>query len=110
MAASTKPLILSILDGKKNYGYEIIQRIKEVSGGALQWSDGMLYPVLHKMESEGLIASEWQIIDDRKRKYYKLTVKGKKNLKEEKLAWIDVHNTLMRMWEMPEMKIENRLL
>ena len=105
MAASTKPIILSILSRGKNYGYEIIQQVKEVSGGTLQWSDGMLYPVLHKLESEKLIASEWIFKDDRKRKYYKLTEKGRSALKQEQVAWIDVHNTLMRMWELPEMKI-----
>lgn len=106
MAASTRPLILSILSRGKNYGYEIILQIKEVSGGTLQWSDGMLYPVLHKLEHEKLIASEWLMIDDRKRKYYRLTEKGKKALIDEKITWIGVHNTLMRMWQLPEMKVK----
>jgi PadR family transcriptional regulator len=110
MAASTKPLILSILSRGKNYGYEIIQQIKEVSGGMLQWSDGMLYPVLHKLESEKLITSEWLFVDERKRKYYRLTAKGMKALRDEKLAWLDVHNTLMRIWELPEMKVETKLI
>ena len=104
MAASTRPLILSILSRGKSYGYEIIQQIKEVSGGTLQWADGMLYPVLHKLESEKLIASEWLIKDDRNRKYYRLTEKGRKALRAEQAAWVDVHNTLMRMWNLPEMK------
>lgn len=102
MAASTKPLILTILSRGKNYGYEIIQEVKSASGGELLWSDGMLYPVLHRLESEKLISSEWIIKDDRKRKYYKLTDKGRKELVKEKLAWMNVHNTLMRMWELPE--------
>lgn len=104
MAASTKPLILTILTRGKNYGYEIIQEVKSVSGGELLWSDGMLYPVLHKLESEKMISSEWVIKDDRKRKYYKLTDKGRKELVKEKEAWISVHNTLMRFWDLPEMK------
>ncbi|MEJ0031648.1 MAG: PadR family transcriptional regulator [Bacteroidota bacterium] len=79
MAASTKPLILTILNREKNYGYDIIQEVKSVSGGSLLWSDGMLYPVLHKLESEKFISSEWIVKDDRKRKYYKITDKGRRN-------------------------------
>lgn len=105
MAASTKPLILTILSKEKNYGYEIIQQVKSVSGGSLLWSDGMLYPVLHKLESEKLISSEWIIKDDRKRKYYKITDKGRKELVKEKETWISVHNTMMRLWSLPEMKV-----
>lgn len=105
MAASTKPLLLTILSQGKNYGYDIIQAVKTASGGSLLWSDGMLYPVLHKLESEKLIASEWIVKDDRKRKYYKLTDKGRKELLREKEAWISVHNTLMRFWDLPEMKV-----
>jgi len=105
MAASTKPLILTILSRGRNYGYDIIQEVKSVSGGELLWSDGMLYPVLHKLEAEKLISSEWIEKDDRKRKYYKLTEKGRKELVKEKEAWISVHNTLMRFWELPEMKV-----
>jgi len=105
MAASTKPLLLTILSRGRSYGYDIIQEVKTVSGGSLLWSDGMLYPVLHKLESEKLISSEWVEKDDRKRKYYKLTDKGRKELVREKEAWISVHNTLMRFWDLPEMKV-----
>jgi PadR family transcriptional regulator, regulatory protein PadR len=108
MAASTKPLILTILSKGKNYGYDIIQEVKSVSGGDLLWSDGMLYPVLHKLESEKMISSEWIVKDDRKRKYYKITDKGKKELQKEKEAWIRVHNTMMRFWDLPEVKVSFR--
>jgi PadR family transcriptional regulator, regulatory protein PadR len=107
MAASTKPLILTILAGGKNYGYEIIQQVKSLSGGSLEWSDGMLYPVLHKLESDKLISSEWIMIEERRRKYYKITEKGRKELANEKRAWLEVHNTLMRLWKMPEVKTYN---
>jgi len=105
MAASTKPLILTILARGKNYGYEIIQQVKDMSGGHLEWADGMLYPVLHKLESEKLIASEWLLVDERKRKYYRLTEKGRKALALEKRAWIEVNNTLMRLWGLPEVML-----
>jgi PadR family transcriptional regulator PadR len=101
MAASTKPLILTILGRGKNYGYEIIEQVKNLSGGELVWADGMLYPVLHKLEAEKLITSEWIIKEDRKRKYYKITDKGRKELAQEKEAWLTVHNTLMHLWDLP---------
>jgi DNA-binding PadR family transcriptional regulator len=69
------------------------------------WADGMLYPVLHKLEGEKLIASEWIVTGDRKRKYYKLTDKGKKELTLEKEAWLTVHNTLMRLWDLPQINM-----
>ena len=50
IAASTKPMILSILLNGENYGYQIIQSVKRISGGTLEWSDGMLYPVLHRLD------------------------------------------------------------
>lgn len=106
MAASTKPIILSILSKGKNYGYEIIQEVKSYSEGNLSWSDGMLYPVLHKMERENLVRSEWQISPDgRKRKYYAITPEGKEVLHAEKHHWVSVHNVLMRLWGLPQMNL-----
>ena len=77
MAASTKPIILTILKSGEDYGYNIIQRVKELSGGTLDWSDGMLYPVLQRLEKENLISSQWIVSDEgRHRKYYKITQAG----------------------------------
>ena len=99
MAATTKPMILSILQEGKNYGYEIIRRVKEISGGSLRWSDGMLYPILHRLEKEGFITSEWIITDsDRKRKYYSITHAGKVELQSEKESWMNVHAILIQLW------------
>lgn len=99
MAATTKPMILSILKEGKNYGYEIIQRIKQMSGGKLHWSDGMLYPVLHRLEKDGFISSEWIITDaGRKRKYYSITEVGKKELLQEREEWMNVHSILIELW------------
>lgn len=55
VAASAEPLILSLLSKGESYGYAIIQEVKERSGGKLNWTDGMLYPVLHRLEQRGLI-------------------------------------------------------
>jgi DNA-binding PadR family transcriptional regulator len=100
VAASTKPIILSILVRGEDYGYQIIQRVKEISGGTLEWSDNMLYPVLHRLESDGFIVSRWKISEGgRLRKYYELTELGRKELETERGQWMDVHKTLSRLWE-----------
>jgi DNA-binding PadR family transcriptional regulator len=100
MAASTKPLILSILAGREIYGYQIIQNIVDISGGTLEWSEGMLYPVLHRMEKENLIRSQWKISKmGRRRKYYSLTESGRNELEKEKNQWMSVHKLLSKLWE-----------
>ncbi len=100
VAASTKPMILSILYRGENYGYKIIQRVKELSGGKLEWSDGMLYPVLHRLEKDGCVRSQWKISDGRRlRKYYKLTDRGREELEEERRQWLSVHETLSKLWK-----------
>ena len=100
VAASTKPAILSILSGGEIYGYQIIHSMIEISGGTLEWSEGMLYPVLHRMEKETLIRSQWKISEKgRRRKYYRLTELGKKELEKEKKQWMSVHNLLSKLWE-----------
>lgn len=71
-------IILKILSREvKMYGYQITQRAKELTEGELQMTEGALYPMLHKLESEGLIMSEVKEINGRSRKYYLLTEKGK---------------------------------
>lgn len=100
VAASTKPMILSILIDDENYGYQIIQKVKELSGGKLEWSDGMLYPVLHRLEKEGFIRSQWKMSDGgRLRKYYKLTEKGSEELEKERRQWLSVHAALSKLWK-----------
>jgi PadR family transcriptional regulator PadR len=98
-AASSRPIVLSILTRGEDYGYSIIQRVREASGGEVQWSEGMLYPVLHRLEREGLIRSNWQQADGgRRRKYYRLTPTGKRSLKVDQEQWVCVHETLTRLW------------
>ncbi|HET6566488.1 MAG TPA: helix-turn-helix transcriptional regulator [Rhodothermales bacterium] len=100
VAASSRPLILAILSElQESYGYEIIQEVKRLSGGVLEWQDGMLYPVLHRLEEEGLIASRWGVAENgRKRKYYRLNPSGLEALKAEMAQWVQVHQTLMSVW------------
>jgi PadR family transcriptional regulator PadR len=99
VAASAAPLVLSILAEGESYGYAILQRVKELSGGELAWTDGMLYPVLHRLEAQGLIAAHWRTAESgRERKYYALQSGGKAALAEHQEQWRLVHQTLTRMW------------
>jgi len=100
VAASTKPVILSILVRGESYGYQIIQNIIEISGGSLDWSEGTIYPVLHRMEKENFIRSQWKISENgRRRKYYRLTESGKRELEQEREQWKRVNKVLSRFWE-----------
>ena len=101
-AASTKPIILGILKQGNSYGYLIIKKIKEISGGKMKYSDGMLYPVLHRLEKEGLIQSKWTMNHDsiRPRKYYEITNRGKEALVIEKEQWLQVNSVLNIIWEL----------
>ena len=96
VAASAEPLILSLLSRGESYGYAIIQEIKERSQDRIQWTDGMLYPVLHRMERNGWIESRWVDSDNgRKRKYYAIKSDGRKALKKQHEEWMTVHSVLL---------------
>lgn len=98
-AASITPALLAILDRHDSYGYEIIQQIRDLSDGEIDWPAGSLYPVLHRMKSDGLVESYWrQPEGERRRRYYRITVKGRKALQAEKKQWLTVHNLLVRLW------------
>jgi DNA-binding PadR family transcriptional regulator len=100
IAASATPLILSILGQGDNYGYAIIKRVRDLSGGKIAWTDGMLYPVLHRLERQGLVESYLDTSETgRERKYYRLKKEGTRALAEHKSQWLLVHNTLRQLWE-----------
>jgi PadR family transcriptional regulator PadR len=91
MAASTRPIILAILLRGEDYGYSIIQKVRDVSAGRLDWTDGMLYPVLQRMEMDGLITSQWRGSDGgRPRRYYRITGAGRTELETELAGWRSV--------------------
>ena len=99
VAASATPLVLSILKEGDSYGYAIIKRVKELSEEEINWTDGMLYPVLHRLEKQGYINSYWQKSQTgRKRKYYFLTREGGDTLEDIKSQWRLVNRTLNRTW------------
>jgi DNA-binding PadR family transcriptional regulator len=95
VAASAEPLVLLLLSKGESYGYAIMQEIKASSEGQLQWTDGMLYPVLHRMEHRGLIKSRWAESETgRKRKYYSLKRDGKTAMARHLEQWSLVHSML----------------
>jgi len=99
VAASTVPLVLSVLAEGENYGYALIQRVRELSDDKIAWTEGMLYPVLHWMEDNGLVDSEWKEAGTgRKRRYYRLRKDGRQALQAEKQQWLTVHTTLSKLW------------
>jgi PadR family transcriptional regulator, regulatory protein PadR len=99
VAASATPLVLAILAEGESYGYAIIKRVGELSHGHVQWTDGMLYPVLHRLERNGLVAAKWASSESgRRRKYYRLTKDGRAQLEAERKRWQIVDATLHRVW------------
>jgi DNA-binding PadR family transcriptional regulator len=97
VAASATPLILALLSEGESYGYAIIKRVSELSGGELQWTDGMLYPVLHRLERNGHITGHWGRSESgRRRKYYRLTGRGEDELARQRRQWQVVDSTLRR--------------
>ena len=99
VAASSTPLVLAILAEGDSYGYAILKRVRELSGGELEWTDGMLYPVLHRLEKAGLVEARWDQADSgRKRKYYRVTDAGREQLAEERRQWHTVDKTLRNIW------------
>lgn len=100
VAASTIPLVLSVLREGENYGYALIQRVRELSGGKIEWSEGMLYPVLHWLEEQGLVESEWKEAETgRRRKYYRVRKEGLAALETQKKEWMTVHEVLNHLWK-----------
>ena len=101
IGASTIPIILTILTDGENYGYELIKKVKEYSGDQLQWSEAMLYPVLHRMQRDNMINSRWEQLENgRKRKYYSITKTGRVALEEKKEEWQVMLGLFQRMWKL----------
>lgn len=97
IAASSTPLLLAILKENDSYGYEIIKRVKELSRDEMEWTEGMLYPVLHRLEKQDLIESYWKVAETgRKRKYYRIKEKGLEELEQQLKQWEVVHSALSK--------------
>ncbi len=99
VAASATPLVLAILSEGESYGYAIIKRVGELTRGELQWTDGMLYPILHRLERNGFIEASWGTSEiGRQRKYYRLTDQGKRELEQHRREWNVVDAALRGIW------------
>lgn len=99
IAATSTPLILSILREGDSYGYEIIQRVHELTEKEFKWTDSMLYPVLHRLEKRGCLKSYWQASPTgRKRKYYSVSEGGLAELEEKKRQWRVANDALSSLW------------
>jgi DNA-binding PadR family transcriptional regulator len=100
VAASSTPIVLAILAEGDSYGYAILERVRQLSEGRLEWTDGMLYPVLHRVERLGLVEARWEVAESgRRRKYYRITAQGKAQLADERRQWEVVDATLRGIWQ-----------
>lgn len=101
VAASATPLVLGLLaEEEASYGYAILKRIRELSDGNMEWTDGMLYPLLHRLERLGQVTSSWQTSEEgRRRKHYSLTEAGRAALADRQRQWVVVSEALDRLWQ-----------
>ncbi len=100
VAATATPLVLGILADGESYGYAILQRVRDLSDGRLEWSDGMLYPLLHRLERLGQVEAHWVTASNgRPRKHYRLSAHGRAALEEQRLQWAVVSEALARVWD-----------
>ncbi len=99
VAASATPLVLAILAEGESYGYAILKRVRELSGGELEWTDGMLYPLLHRLSRLGYVTTEWRTPPEgRRRRYYAITSGGRAALAEQQRQWVTVTRALGDVW------------
>ncbi|HEX2294189.1 MAG TPA: PadR family transcriptional regulator [Actinomycetota bacterium] len=99
VAASATPLVLAILAEGESYGYAILKRVRELSEGELEWTDGMLYPLLHRLSRLGHVTTEWRTPPGgRRRRYYAITESGRAALAEQRRQWMTVARALGDAW------------
>ncbi|MDR7381317.1 PadR family transcriptional regulator [Promicromonospora iranensis] len=100
VAASATPLVLGILADGESYGYAIVKRVNELSGGRMQWTDGMLYPLLHRLERLGYVEASWGTSEaGRRRKHYAITQAGRETLADRQQQWSVVADALKQVWQ-----------
>jgi DNA-binding PadR family transcriptional regulator len=96
-AAFVTPLVLALLAEGDGYGYDLIRRVRVASDDSLQWSEGMLYPVLHRLELRGLVSSDWRTAaSGRRRRSYAITAAGRAELQKQAAEWRVVLTVLER--------------
>lgn len=103
VAAMATPLVLAILSEGESYGYAILKRVRELSNGELEWTDGMLYPLLHRLERLGSIKATWSIsAEGRRRRNYSITEHGLSQLADQKRQWAAANRALGNFWNMTQ--------
>jgi PadR family transcriptional regulator, regulatory protein PadR len=99
VAASATPLVLAILAEGESYGYAILKRVRDLSEGEMEWTDGMLYPLLHRLSRLGYVTTEWRTPPEgRRRRYYAITAEGRATLAEQQRQWLTVTRALGDVW------------
>lgn len=99
VAASATPLVLAILTEGESYGYAILKRVRALSEGEIEWTDGMLYPLLHRLRRLGYVTTEWRTSPEgRRRQYYGLTEDGRATLADQQRQWTAVTRALNDVW------------
>ena len=99
VAASSTPFVLAILAEGESYGYAMLKRVRALSAGELQWTDGMLYPILHRLDRLGYVTTEWRTPPEgRRRRYYTITDEGRTALAEQQRQWATVTRALNDVW------------
>ena len=107
VAASAAPLVLGILAESESYGYAILRRVSELSGSRLQWTDGMLYPLLHRLERLGHVEASWSASETRRRRrYYRITDQGREALSAQQQQWEVVGDVLRGIWHEVSLPID----
>ena len=90
LRGSTECLLLYLIQERRTYGYQLIKEMERRSGGYFRFKEGTVYPALHRLETEGLVQGEWQELPNGQvRRYYRITEKGKRALREKMAAWQD---------------------
>lgn len=99
-AGPSAPVVAAILAGEDSYGYAILRRVRELSPDSIEWTDGMLYPALHRLERLGYIEARWEAAPaGRRRKYYRLTPPGRARLVAARRQWpgLDARDSAPRL-------------
>jgi PadR family transcriptional regulator PadR len=95
LKGTLQTIVLKVLkDNGKMYGYEITQRVKELSDGHILVTEGALYPTLHRLEADGWLKTETIMLGKRVRKYYSLTTEGKSLVKERVAEFVEFVKTM----------------
>jgi PadR family transcriptional regulator len=99
VAASATPLVLAILADGGSYSYAILKRVRALSGGEFEWTDGMLYPLLHRLRRLGYVTTEWRTPPEgRRRQYSTITEGGRAALADQQRQWVAVTRALNDVW------------